>query len=383
MSEADKWLRRLTSVKSGKRYEALMYIKYKLYLRTMGAEVPSSRELTEDQSKEREEILEKCCKKITKGKYSETESLYDILVHNDYDLAYLPLITNLFSEKQNVRIMAATYISKLGDVRAVEPLISSLTHETSVFSNNEINKFHEKVIEALGKLRDSRATEPLIKAARNNSSVDIYFFDKALAEIADKKAVQYLISRIKDSDDNPFSIGLLGGIKDKNLVHTLLEFFNTRKPLSDSEYRWSSCPFMSTASVLAKSKYKDAIQPLHDYLYEHEIHRGSVDDIVKFLVEVKGNEFIEDLIIISKDQRFGSLTRRVAIKALVSLKANSAIDVLIDLLTDEDNALVTSAIILLGKIGDKKACKVLKELFSIEKIAKLKQSFRTEWNLEC
>jgi len=63
-----------------------------------------------------------------------------------------PLIAALKSKHQPVRVSAAEALGKLGDVRAVAPLIAALEDGTLGL----------EAVEALGKLGDSRAVEPIV-----------------------------------------------------------------------------------------------------------------------------------------------------------------------------------------------------------------------------
>jgi HEAT repeat protein len=61
----------------------------------------------------------------------------------------------LEDEDSSVCWQAAETLGKLGDARAVEPLIAALKEDSGV---------GEETVEALGRLGDARAVEPLIAA---------------------------------------------------------------------------------------------------------------------------------------------------------------------------------------------------------------------------
>jgi HEAT repeat protein len=70
-----------------------------------------------------------------------------------------PLIAALKDEDSNVRKNAAEALGKIGNARVVDPLIAALKDE-----NRDVQK---NAVEALGKIGDARAVEPLITALEN------------------------------------------------------------------------------------------------------------------------------------------------------------------------------------------------------------------------
>ncbi len=102
------------------------------------------------------------------------------------------LIKALTSPKTgNIRYKAAQYLGFIGDLRAVEPLISALKDReplVGVFS-----------AEALGDIGDPRAVEPLIVALKNGSFELRERAAEALGKIGDPRAVEPLTVALKDS----------------------------------------------------------------------------------------------------------------------------------------------------------------------------------------
>ena len=71
-----------------------------------------------------------------------------------------PLLKALKSEDWQMRGRAAEVLGRIGDERAIEPLINELNRR-----NKTQNKYvRGRIIEALGRIGDERAVEPLIKA---------------------------------------------------------------------------------------------------------------------------------------------------------------------------------------------------------------------------
>jgi HEAT repeat protein len=105
-----------------------------------------------------------------------------------------PLIKALGDINTNVRQAAAWALFKLEDSRAVEPLIKAL---------GDINtNVREAAAWALFKLEDSRAVEPLIKALGDRDSNVREAAALALGKIGDHRAVEPLIKALGDRDTN-------------------------------------------------------------------------------------------------------------------------------------------------------------------------------------
>ena len=83
-------------------------------------------------------------------------------------------------------------VQKLKEKRDVEGLIKALGYEKKRFVRVEAAK-------ALGKIGDSRAVGPLISALSNNDYYVRWEAAKALGKIGDSRAVGPLISALSDS----------------------------------------------------------------------------------------------------------------------------------------------------------------------------------------
>ena len=92
------------------------------------------------------------------------------------------------------RNFAAEALGKLGDQRAVDPLIKAL--------QDSERWVHRSAAEALGKLGDTRAVEPLIEALRDSEKQVSQAAAKALGMLGDRRAVGPLIKILGDLNDN-------------------------------------------------------------------------------------------------------------------------------------------------------------------------------------
>lgn len=85
------------------------------------------------------------------------------------------------------RVVAAEALGKIGDARAVEPLIAALKYGVGAYS----------AAEALGRMHDPRAVEPLADALAEGDEALRRSAAEALAEFGDARAVGPLISELR------------------------------------------------------------------------------------------------------------------------------------------------------------------------------------------
>jgi HEAT repeat protein len=213
------------------------------------------------------------------------------------------LISALKVKNWKVQQSAAEALGKIGDKRAIDPLIEAL----------EDKNVQRKAVEALGELRASRAVEPLIALLKVQSIND---FDNdivvALTEIG-QPAVDHLIAGLKDINRNVRGevTKALGEIKDKRAVDPLIEV-----AIYDND-SWVRETAVEALGKLGDSRIADSFIP----------------------------------ILMDKD----SNVRKAAVEALGVMGNNNAIDPLIPLLKDEDSQVRKAAAEAFGKIGDSRA----------------------------
>jgi HEAT repeat protein len=128
-----------------------------------------------------------------------------------------------YKKDSNVRGKAAYALGRIGDSRAVEPLIRALSNEDSYLSdgaakaltkigelaveplikalNNSDRLVRMYVVEALCKIGDSRAVEPLIKALNDSDRLVRYLAATALCKIDDSRVVEPLIAVARSTDN--------------------------------------------------------------------------------------------------------------------------------------------------------------------------------------
>ena len=101
-----------------------------------------------------------------------------------------PLIEALSDGMYLVRLSAAGALGRLGDKRAVDPLIKALSDDESVV--------RKAAAGALGRLGDRRAVDPLVKALLHKYYGTRWRAAEALGQLGDKRAVDPLIDALSD-----------------------------------------------------------------------------------------------------------------------------------------------------------------------------------------
>jgi len=160
-----------------------------------------------------------------------------------------PLIVALQDEDSDVRWHAATALSMIGDLRTVEPLITALGNaDWNVRGNaalalggiddkrsveplitvlgDEEPYVRERAVKSLGRIGDPRAVEPLIVALQDEDSHDEdsavpWHAALALGKIGDKRAVEPLIVALQDENVCVFAALALGRIGDLKAIPAL------------------------------------------------------------------------------------------------------------------------------------------------------------------
>jgi len=224
-----------------------------------------------------------------------------------------------------VRAGAAERLGKLGDARAVEPLIGALDDATWAV--------RRKAAEALGKLGDARAVEPLIRCVKEGDADTRDTAIEALVKLG-KPAVEPLIACLKDED--PFV--------RQRAAHTL------------AKLGWSPANDAQRAAVLwAKGDWdalvkmgKPAVEPLLELLEHADPQLRS--DAGLALGQLGDPRAVGPLVSRLRDD-FVECLRVYAAEALVKL-GKPAVQPLIGCLRDNDHTVRARAAQTLGKLGD-------------------------------
>jgi HEAT repeat protein len=108
--------------------------------------------------------------------------------------AVSPLVTALADKEWDVRRGAAQALGRIGDVRAVLPLIAALEDEDWGVRQNAAH--------ALGRIGDTRSVEFLVNVLEDEDWAVCRSAAHALALLGDKRAVPVLITSLKEDDSH-------------------------------------------------------------------------------------------------------------------------------------------------------------------------------------
>jgi HEAT repeat protein len=231
---------------------------------------------------------------------------------------------------------AATSLGKIGDKRAVGPLIKSI----GAWRNRLLH--NAAVVKALGQIGDVRAVKPLIIVLDEEDVLIRRYVSEALGKIGDSLAVEPLVKLLgdQDSDVRVSAVKALGKIGDKRAVEPLI------MSLQDSEY-----VSRTVAGVLNKLGW---VPETDEQRAAYLIAAEDWESLIEW-----GEAAVEPLIgMLSND----GWVREPIIYGLGEIGNAGAVEVLIEVLGDEDVRIRIKTAEALGKIGDSLAVEPLVEL---------------------
>jgi HEAT repeat protein len=248
----------------------------------------------------------------------------------------------MYAKDSEMRSTAATMVCKFGyGPSAVKALIATLDHEdlrcTAIFG--------------LGHLGDVSAVEPLISFARNDKNTNIRRTAiDSLGEIGDEAATDTLIEIVqkeKDEELRDRAAWALGEIRSGKAVVTLIATIQNDR---------STDVRRSAAWALGQIGDDRAAETLIEAIENNRCGvRGSFS-AVRALGKIQGERAIQALIAIVN---CGKPEERLdAVEALGKIGDRRAVEVLIGALTDYDSKLQLEAVRALNKIGDERAARI-------------------------
>jgi HEAT repeat protein len=260
------------------------------------------------------------------------------------------LINALEFKDCTIRKEAAAALKKIGDRRALVPLINALEYKEWQESYSVMGSVRENAAEALGVLRDRKAVEPLIDALNDKDEEVRWKACWALGNIGDKKAVEPLISLLNDErwSVRRYAASALGKIGDSQAVESLIYTLN------DDEWhvrKYAADALGNIGDEKAVDSLVDALSDGdNDVRWKAVIALGKMRSAaVEPLIEAFGNE----------DWRI----RGRAAEALGNIGDTRALNLLINALVgrnkDKNKYVRGRAAEALGKIGDDMAVKPL------------------------
>jgi len=277
-----------------------------------------------------------------------------------------PLISVLKDKDSYVRVDAAQALGDIGDSRVVEPLIAAL--------KDEEGEFEWGVIEALGDIGDSRAVEPLATALKDDFHVVREVAAQALGRIGDYQAVESLIALLKDEEKDVRKSAIEALIKiseagDPRAVEPLIIALNDRdffvrteaaralgrigdpravEPLIIALNDKELVVRINAAIALGKISDPHAVEPLVSLRKDSSVRKFATQALIKIseaLIEMGDSQAIESFVAILKDDE--SEVRDYLIKLLI------------DAVSDQESSIRHSAVWALGEIGDPRAVEPL------------------------
>jgi HEAT repeat protein len=260
------------------------------------------------------------------------------------------------------RVAAADALGKLGDPRAVEPLVSALGDDRA--------GVRCAAAEALGKLSDTRAIEPLIKALGDGDYDVRGAAAGALGKLGDARAIESLISALGDGENGVrrAAADALGKLGDKRAVDSLV------RALADREAPVRRAAVESLAGIGDVRATEPLVSALRDSTWNVQCPAARAlcllgdERGVKFLLEElrdskhgrdsaaalvgAGGPALERLAEVRLDLNSSAALNIVA--ALAATPDARAVPLLIGLLVAEDPDVRRGAAVALGKLGEPK-----------------------------
>jgi HEAT repeat protein len=261
--------------------------------------------------------------------------------------AVLPLIQALTQRPGGPgRVLLIRALGRLGDARAVEPLLAALRER------NPHNR--QEAATALGLLGDPRAIGPLIDAFRIESGdiEDITAWKDAARALArlGAPALEPLIAALADANSNvrAWSAYALGALGDRQAVVPL------NAALKDAERQVR----LDAAEALGKIGDQRAIDPLITLL-------GDPDEMVRiYAVRALGHlirgELFAPLVNALDDPSVD--VRRQALLALAESAGPASVDLLLARITDLDACVRDAAVYALAGVGDESLIPLLERI---------------------
>jgi len=287
-----------------------------------------------------------------------------------------PLIAALDDPYENVRISAADALGKLGDPRGIDTLITmmsdnsfgmddhiqvidtlvnigALSVEPLIVALYNANEFvRSNAADALGQIGDARAIGSLIAVLNDLDEQVRVNAVAALGQIGDASAIESLIAVLDDLDEDVRvnAVVALGQIGDASAIESLIAVLDDL----DEDVR------RSAAEVLGQIGDARVVEPLITILSDPEwIVRSSVANALGHIRDARA---IEPLIAALREPD-ADVRHRTAV-ALGKIGNARAVEPLIAALHDPDVSVSSSAAYALGKISDARAVEPLIGLLS-------------------
>ena len=286
-------------------------------------------------------------------KIGDTQSVEPLLVAR-----LAKLYAELHERNKNWRIGSARELGRIGDARAVEPLIASLRDYDS--------EVRYTAAFSLGEIGDARAVEPLIAALRDSDLKVRRVAAHSLGKIGDARAVEPLIAALRDSGEYLYMI--------RNYVPGLPRYplrfsSNALWALGKIDPAWAE-------SEVALKQLSGLIAALRDS--DSSAMRYILDEYYPAWADSDtARQQVPELIVTLRDSNSADV-RKNAAWVLEDIGDARAVEQLIAALRDSNSDVRRLAVNALGKIGDVRA---VEPLIAVLGDADWQVRGRTEWAL--
>lgn len=259
----------------------------------------------------------------------------------------------------------AGFLAKMGDKRAIDPLIKSLNYSNEfrcgfaigndarenggyvpIFAGLKVNETRLAVVEALNKLTGSSAVELLFNILRQPNHPLRPDAAKALGNLGELSQLR-LINALKDEDSfvRQSATEALGNIGDEQALPALI------KALDDEDDKVR----LSAIESLRWIDNKKAVEPLMHQLRDSnwQVREAAI----RALGGLRDDRAIKPLTDMLKDEN--SQVREQAVSALGKFEGNQDVELIIELLKDRDCKVRQETAYMLGQVGDVRAVEPL------------------------
>jgi len=251
-----------------------------------------------------------------------------------------PLIQALEHKEVKVRKEAALALGTIGDAKAIAPLIQALEDE-GVYEWRSVQDEAQVALQTMAET----AIKPLIHALKDENSKIRQNVATALGSIEDKRAVEPLIYVLEDEEGEvrKRAAEALGWIGDKRAVEPLIYVLEDEEGEVRKRAAWA----------LGWIRDKRAVEPLIQALKDGD------EDVKRETAEALGRmgdkRAVEPLIYALEDEEGDIRVRDWAAGALGRIGDKRAVEPLIYALEDENGDIRIGAAGALGEIGDERA----------------------------
>lgn len=172
------------------------------------------------------------------------------------------LIESLNDNDQYVKLESIRSLGKMGDIRAIPPLLDLLRKE------NQEDQVYVQIAWAFSDIGE-KAVEPLLDVLTDSRRWVKRAAAAALGRIGDRRAVESLIGSLQDEDVNLVAATSLGEIGDKRAVGPLLAMLSSK-----DKYIW-----IVVSRALGEIRDSRAIDPLLQALkdVQKSVRKGAAE----------------------------------------------------------------------------------------------------------